>query len=583
VTNSISARARAWMNDDPSPEDRAELAALLARADAEEAAAAELAERFAGPLEFGTAGLRGLVGAGESRMNEAVVARATHGLMVHLRGLDPEAPSKGVVIGRDARLSSPLLSRVAAEVAAAQGFVVHWLPGPSPTPLVAWAVKAVGAAAGIALTASHNPPQYNGYKVYLGNGAQIIPPHDGQIAACIADAPPARAIPRQAQAEAVAAGLWSERPGLEAEYVDRIVALVAPGPEAAKLRIAYTAMHGVGERLLTRAMLRAGFVDFHSAADQADPDGHFPTVAFPNPEEKGAMDLVLGVARGVDADLVLANDPDADRLAAAVREGPGRYRMLSGNEIGVLLGHHALRRDAGPPGERLVMTTIVSTTQLRRIAADLGARYGETLTGFKWIANDALAAAADGARFLFGFEEAIGFTIGTLVRDKDGLGAALALSELAASEKAAGRTLLDRLASIRREHGYFVTRQRSATLPGQTGLARIREIMAELRASTITELGGLGVDSVWDLEAQTTTQDGKTRPDPRLPPSNVLIYELAGGGRAAVRPSGTEPKIKLYLEAAETWAEGEDEATVQARAAGTLDRLEADLVARCGL
>ncbi len=571
------ARTQQFIDDDVDASTQAELAALLARAGQDAAAEAELADRMSGPLEFGTAGLRGVYQAGESRMNRAVVIRATYGLIQYLLATIPEAVTRGVVIGRDGRRGSLELQRDAAEVVAALGVRVYFLSGTSPTPLVAHAVKQLGAAAGIQVTASHNPPEYNGYKVYWENGAQIIPPVDAGIAAQIAASPPARKVRRLPLAEGRAKGLVFEHHA-EAAYLSALAQLRFVDAPVEQLVVAYSALHGVGEALFQEAMRRRGFRQVHSVAEQAQPDGRFPTVRFPNPEEPGALDLVLALAEAKQADLVVVNDPDADRLGAAVRH-EGRYVVLGGNDIGVLLASHLVAHHPGGP-ERLFMATIVSSQLLRKMAADLDVRYAETLTGFKWIANEGVRLEAEGARFVFGYEEALGYTIGPHVRDKDGIGAALVLGEMAALAKAEGRTLLDVLESIRRRHGVFVSRQKSLTLPGSAGLAKIRDAMKTLRAK------GLGVlpqmADLWDLDAGTFTDPAGQRPRTQWK-GDVLIYGLIGGGRISVRPSGTEPKIKFYLEVAEIIGDGETVAVAQARGEKRLDELLSAIVAASGL
>lgn len=573
-------RARAWRDADPDPDDRAELTALIDRHDT-----AALAECFSGPLEFGTAGLRGIIGAGESRLNTAVIARATYGLVRYLMDVVPDAAERGIVIGRDARRRSEALAKVAAEVAAAQGMQVHYLPGTSPTPLVAFAVKALGAAGGATVTASHNPPAYNGFKVYLDRGAQIVPPDDAGIAARIASAPAAKDIPRMPLVEAVAAGRVVDRTSVEDAYLAALLELkVLPVP-AEELRIAYTALHGVGERLTRQLLARAGFSQLVSVQAQAEPDGTFPTVSFPNPEEPAALQRVLALAVRERADLVLAQDPDADRLAVAAFDREGKATVLTGNEIGVLLGHHALVRDPQQTPDRHVVTTIVSSAQLGHIARALGVHASETLTGFKWIAKAALdRAEQDGWRFVFGYEEALGYTIGGVTRDKDGLGAALVMAELAADAKSRGETVLDVLRSIRERYGLFVGRQKSITLPGREGLEKIQAAMQRLRATPPRTVGGAAVLDGWDLQAGVRSYaDARVETVAGFAPSDVLIYTLADQGRAAVRPSGTEPKIKLYLEVAEVLAPGEAMEVATARGQARLAAIEADLLAAAGL
>ena len=544
----LRGRAEAWIADDPDPGDRAELQALLDAStlddpSASAAAVAELADRFAGRLEFGTAGLRGAMGAGPNRMNRAVVRGATAALAGWLREHRPGAAGAGVVIGWDARHRSAGFAAEAAAVLAGAGIRVHLLPDRSPTPLLAFAVRRLSAAAGIMITASHNPPDDNGYKLYLGDGAQIVPPTDVQIEAAIRAQGPLAAVPLGdlagppvADPAGTATPLVSwHGDEIARAYLDAIMA-ARPQPQAAPpgraLQVVYTPLHGVAGRLALRAIERAGFPLPHVVAAQAQPDPAFPTVTFPNPEEPGALDLALADARQLGADLVLANDPDGDRLAVAVPDpaAGGGWRRLTGDQVGALLGAYLLDMTAGQPepGRRLVASTVVSSALLSRIAAAAGVRYAETLTGFKWIVR--AAEHSPGSRFEFGYEEALGYAVGTVVRDKDGISAAVALLGLAAAAQAAGQTLLDRWDALEAAHGVHL--QAQLTL----GTAAPAEIMARLRADPPATLGGQPVRSVDDL-----TRGGA------LPPSDVLRYHL-DGARVVIRPSGTEPKLKAYLE-----------------------------------
>ncbi|WP_437629771.1 phospho-sugar mutase [Sorangium sp. So ce854] len=584
--------AERWLAHDPDPETQGELRRLIDAARAgEEGVRAELAERFAGPLEFGTAGIRGVLGAGESRMNRAVVLRTTAGLARHLLAtLGDEARGAGVVVGHDARRMSREFAEDAACALAAAGIPSHLAPAPCPTPIAAFAVGHLGAAAGVMVTASHNPPEYNGYKVYWDNAAQIIPPHDTAIATAIDAAPPADQVPRVPLDEARQRGLVRDFPAdLEDAYLRAIRGLSARGDGDRGLRIVYTPLHGVGERLVRAALAQAGFTRVTSVPEQAEPDGAFPTVAFPNPEEKGAMDLAFALAKKEGADLVLANDPDVDRLAVAVRRPDGEYVQLTGNQVGVLLGHYLLTEGGAQGGgdaseRRFVLASCVSTPMLGAIAAALGVHYEETLTGFKWIANRAMdIERSTGARFVFGFEEALGYTIGPVVRDKDGISAAVLLAELAAVRKAEGKTLLDELQALARAYGVYVSGQRSYTLRGVDGGERIAAIMAALRKSPPAEIGGVPVVAWRDLEARTRTTSGGAAAPLVLPPSNVLVYELEGGSRIIARPSGTEPKIKFYFDVREGVAAGEPLADAEARAGARLDALARAFSALAGI
>lgn len=507
------ARARAWLAEDPDPETRDELAALLASGDT-----AGLAARFAGTLQFGTAGLRGELGAGPMRMNRSVVIRAAAGLAAYLKanGTPHGGADAGlVVIGYDARHKSADFARDTAAVMTGAGLRAAVLPRPLPTPVLAFAIRHLGAVAGVEVTASHNPPRDNGYKVYLGDGSQIVPPADAGIAAEI-DAVAALAdVPRPD-------GGWLtlDDSVLEA-YLARTDAVLSPGsPRTA--RTVYTAMHGVGKDVLLAAFARAGFPAPVLVAEQAEPDPLFPTVAFPNPEEPGAMDLAFATAREADPDLVIANDPDADRCAVAVKDG-GAWRMLRGDEVGALLGAHLVAR--GVRGT--FAESIVSSSLLGRIAEKAGLPFEETLTGFKWIAR------VDGLRY--GYEEALGYCVDPEgVRDKDGITAALLVTELASALKAEGRTLVDLLDDLAVEHGLHATDQLSVRVED---LSVIADAMRRLREHPPTELAGLPVTRAEDLERGTEA----------LPPTDGLRYTL-DGARVVVRPSGTEPKLKCYLE-----------------------------------
>jgi phosphomannomutase len=551
------ALARDFLLEDPDPETRAELRALLDRAEAgDERARRDLADRFCGPLEFGTAGLRGRVEAGLSRMNRLVVAKATWGLGVHLLrraqgGPDPR--ERGVVVGFDGRYSSRAFAEEAAAVLAGLGIPVYLFPDPVPTPLLSFSVPRLRAAAGVMVTASHNPPADNGYKVYVASGAQILPPADAEISECIADAPRFDGIARLAPPGAAAAGRRTlvdvADQAVEEAYLEGLArAALHPRTERPPLPLAYTALHGVGHRLALRALARAGFEGVAAVASQCDADGAFRTVRSPNPEEPGTMDRVLALAAETGAELVLANDPDADRLAAAVPDPEtGGYRMLGGNEVGVLLGDDALEHAETERRRKLVVTTLVSSSLLGRMARDRGASYRETLTGFKWIADVALRAEREGEAFVFGYEEALGYTVGSLVRDKDGIGSALRLAECARSLKARGKTLLERLDELLLAHGVSQTVQWSVRLPGREGRERIRGAMEALRSRPPQRIGASPVVRILDAAVGEERVGGERRPLD-LPRSDVVSFQSEDGARIIARPSGTEPKIKFYVE-----------------------------------
>ncbi|MEW2570023.1 phospho-sugar mutase [Streptomyces sp. NPDC047070] len=552
MQDELIARATAWLAEDPDTDTREELAKLIAAEDT-----AELTARFAGTLQFGTAGLRGELGAGPMRMNRAVVIRAAAGLAAYLKA---KGQTDGlVVIGYDARHKSADFARDTAAVMTGAGLRAAVLPRPLPTPVLAYAIRHLGAVAGVEVTASHNPPRDNGYKVYLGDGSQIVPPADAEIAAEIA------AVARLADVPRPDSGWETLDEGVLNAYLERTDAVLAPGsPRTA--RTVYTALHGVGTQTLLAAFERAGFPAPVLVAEQAEPDPDFPTVAFPNPEEPGAMDLAFAKARETDPDLIIANDPDADRCAAAVKDAGnggnggngGDWRMLRGDEVGALLAAHLVRRGA----RGTFAESIVSSSLLGRIAGKAGLPYEETLTGFKWIAR------VEGLRY--GYEEALGYCVDPDgVRDKDGITAALAITELASELKAEGRTLLDLLDDLAVEHGLHATDQLSVRVDD---LSVISDAMRRLRERPPTRLAGLSVTEAEDLTLGTAT----------LPPTDGLRYTL-DGARVIVRPSGTEPKLKCYLEVVVPVGTHDDLPAAHTKAAELLAGIKRDLSAAAGI
>jgi len=548
--------ARAWLAQDPDDETRAELSTLIDSAEAHEAAAlAELHDRFDTRLAFGTAGLRGEIAAGPNRMNRVLVSQAAAGLAAFLleRAADGEQPS--IVIGYDGRKNSAVFATDTAEIMAGAGVRAILLPRLLPTPLVAFAVRHLDVSAGVMVTASHNPPNDNGYKVYLGGadeGSQIVAPVDAEIAAQIlrvAAEEQVLELPRSDGYEVAAESV------VEA-YVAQTASLASR--PSAQPRVVYTAMHGVGWQTFQSVLQAAGFDEPTVVRQQIEPDSAFPTVSFPNPEEPGALDLAFQTAREVDADLVIANDPDADRLAIAIRDSsqPAGFRALTGNEVGALLGWRAAELlDASARDEQSASGTlacsIVSSPALRAVAADYGLEFAETLTGFKWVSR------APG--LVFGFEEALGYLVNpSTVRDKDGISAAMALLDLASGLAARGLTLDDQLDAFSMRFGQFASGQVSVRV---TDLSQITRVMARLRAEPPAEIGGIRVSSIDDLLG-----DGGA-----LPPSDVLRIHLDDGSRVMVRPSGTEPKLKVYLD-----TQSSDGSLEERRAAATaaLSRLE---------
>ena len=559
---------REWIADDPDPVTAAELEALLDAQDWD-----ELESRFTGLLQFGTAGLRGALAGGPARMNRAVVIRAAKGLVDFLREAVGTGRAPRLVIGFDARHNSEVFARDTAAVATAAGLETFLLPRPLPTPVLAFAVRHLEADGGVMVTASHNPPQDNGYKVYLGGevveeagrGVQIVPPFDSQIARKIAAVRAVADVPR-------AESGWTEL-GEEIleEYLTGVAGLSDGGSR--DLRIVLTPLHGVGGGVVVDALRRVGFTDVHVVPEQAEPDPEFPTVVFPNPEEPGAIDLAVGLAREVGADLVIANDPDADRCALAVHDPRlGDWRMLHGDELGALLGAEVARRvtATGAPSSAVLASSIVSSRLLGRIAAAAGLEHRQTLTGFKWIARVPGIA--------FGYEEAIGYCVAPeLVRDKDGVSAAVVAAQLASRLKTEGRTLVDALDDLARRHGLYLTDQLSARF---TDLAQIGATMARVLGSPPTTLLGSPVVEAVDLTLGTDEERLG------LPPTEGLRLVAEDGTRVIIRPSGTEPKVKSYLEVVQPLdpdASDDDVTTARAAARSRLEALKDELRGVLGL
>jgi phosphomannomutase len=555
ATDELDARVQEWISADPDPETQAELRDLLERGERE-----DLQERFAHGLSFGTAGLRGRLGAGPARMNVANVRRASAGLARHLIDSVDGARAAGVVVGHDARHGSARFAHEAAAVFSGAGLRTYRLPPLSPTPLVAFAVRHLGCAAGVMVTASHNPPQDNGYKVYLGDGAQISPPVDEEIAAAIERAAPATELPL---------GDGGEETGAQVAeaYLAAILAAL-PDADARDVRLAYTPLHGVGAELGLEALARAGFPAPHVVAAQAQPDPDFPTIERPNPEEHGTLDLGFAEAEAHDADLLLVHDPDADRLAVAI-PGPDGWRRLHGDETGALLADFLLEH-CEDPRRALLVTTIASSTLLRHMAEAAGARYAETLTGFKWLMR--VLPDAPEHRLVLAYEEALGYAVSDVVRDKDGISAALVVAQLAATEKRARRTLADRLDAIAERFGLYATDQLTLELEGADALPRMGRIIDSLRAEPPATLLGRPLECLEDLAAGTRRHADGREEALDLPRADVLVLR-ARDVRVVVRPSGTEPKLKTYLEVV---AADRDEAD------GQLAQLRAELTEAIG-
>ncbi|MFA0492651.1 phospho-sugar mutase [Vibrio sp. 10N.222.54.B11] len=527
-----------WLARDPDPRTREELQHLI-----DEGMHDELEDRFTQRLEFGTAGLRGKVGCGPNRMNRLVIQETATGLGHYLIEHVANATIRGVVVGYDGRLDSKQFAIDTASVLTALGIKVYLTSNVAATPIVAFGIEHFNAAAAVVVTASHNPPEYNGFKVYWENGAQIIPPHDAGIAAEI-DIASTKPLPLMSLSDAESQGklVW-----LTEGYYQTYRAAINQSPyvsdeiESANTTITYTAMHGVGAQMAEDLLHDSGFHKVFSVAEQREPDGNFPTVNFPNPEEKGAMDLVVNLAKSVDADIACANDPDADRFAVAVRTDDGSYKMLTGDQVGVLFAHYLLSKPHTK--NQLVGNSIVSSTLLEKVAQSHGATYFQTLTGFKWLANIGMQLEDDQNEFLFAYEEALGYTIGTQVRDKDGLSAIVVFAQLVEELKSQGRTVWDLLAQISLEHGVHTNAQRSIALDPDSP-----SIGSRLRSAQPKAINGVAISVIEDLQSSLRFVIGGNTEAINLPASDVLIYHLEDGSRIIVRPSGTEPKVKIYYE-----------------------------------
>ena len=533
-----------WLARDPDPRTREELQHLI-----DEGVHYELEDRFSQRLEFGTAGLRGKVGCGPNRMNRLVIQETATGLGHYLIEHVANASIRGVVVGYDGRLDSKQFAIDTASVLTALGIKVYLTSDVAATPIVAFGIEHFNAAGAVVVTASHNPPEYNGFKVYWENGAQIIPPHDAGIAGEI-DVASTKPIPLMSLSDAETQGklVW-----LTEGYYQTYRAAINQSPyvnntlESANTTITYTAMHGVGAKMAEDLLHDAGFHKVFSVAEQREPDGNFPTVNFPNPEEKGAMDLVINLAKSVDADIACANDPDADRFAVAVRTDDtartddASYKMLTGDQVGVLFAHYLLSKPHTK--NQLVGNSIVSSTLLEKVAQSHGATYFQTLTGFKWLANIGMQLEDEQNEFLFAYEEALGYTIGTQVRDKDGLSAIVVFAQLVEELKSQGRTVWDLLAQISFEHGVHTNAQRSIALDPDSP-----SIGSKLRAAQPKAINGVAISVIEDLQSSLRFVIGGNTEAINLPSSDVLIYHLEDGTRIIVRPSGTEPKVKVYYE-----------------------------------
>lgn len=545
----------AWLEQDPDAQTRAELEALVA--DNNEA---ELQSRFGEPLRFGTAGLRAKMGAGLSCMNRSVVAQASWALGMYLETAVATAKSAGVCVGYDGRTHSEAFAYEAASVLAGLGFRVFLFDEPVPTPLLAFAVLHHKAAAGVMITASHNPPSDNGYKVYWQDGAQINTPHDGGIEVFMQNVPSYKDMLHNDVAPQTR--LTSS---MTDAYLTSIKRSGFQHTASGSLAIAYTALHGVGETLLRRTLKEFGFTNVFSVTEQAKPDGTFPTVAFPNPEEQGAMDRVFELAQRVQADLILANDPDADRLAVAVAHN-GRFVRLTGNELGILLADYVLKHTVAQ--RPCVISTLVSSPWLVRIAEGYNAHAEQTLTGFKWIMRRAHELEAQGYTFVYGYEEALGYCIGHTVRDKDGIRAALVVADMAHTYAANGKSLIDHLDHLYQTYGVHIDAQVSIRFSGPKNSEILQSRMEHLRKHPPTHIAHLPVIQQTDYLQSSA---------PQLPSTNMVKWDLEGGHTLLLRPSGTEPKLKCYVNVHESVTTTQPLEVAKAKAKKTLQTLQTAL------
>lgn len=515
----------------------------------------EIKERFYMDLEFGTAGLRGIIGAGTNRMNIYVVRRATQGLANYIAKVDKK--SQGVAIAYDSRHMSPEFAQEAALCLAANGIKAYIFETLRPTPELSFAVRHLGCVAGINVTASHNPPEYNGYKVYWEDGAQITPPHDSGIMGEVKAISDWNTVKTMDKEEAVKAGLFevigqAVDDAYMAELKKQIIHMDAIEAEGKNLKIVYTPLHGTGNIPARRILKELGFENVYVVPEQELPDGDFPTVSYPNPEAAEAFELGLKLAKEVDADIVLATDPDADRLGVRVKDKNGEYHDLTGNMSGCLLANYELSQkkavNGSLPEDGALVKTIVTTNLADAIAKGYNVKLIEVLTGFKYIGQQILGFENSGkGTYLFGFEESYGCLIGTYARDKDAIVATMALCEAAAYYKTQGKTLWDAMIDMYEEFGYYKDAIRAVTMKGIEGLQKIQEIMTTLRQNPPAEFAGHKVTTVRDykLDEITDLATGEKKPT-GLPNSNVLYYELTDDAWVCVRPSGTEPKVKFY-------------------------------------
>ena len=573
----VQKRIQEWTTP---PFDAATIAEVKALVDAKDEK--ELTERFYAMLEFGTGGLRGVLGAGTNRMNAHTVGMAAQGLADYIAAQGQQ--KMGVVIARDSRRMSDEFSRVAAEIMAGNGIVAYVFDDIAPTPLCSFAIRELKAVSGIVITASHNPPEYNGFKAYWDDGGQVVPPHDTAIIACVRKIESITQIKKLSWDEGIAKGLINIiGQDIIGAYIASLEKAALRPRAASELKIAYSPLHGTGYRIMPQVLAHFGFANVTLESAQAKPDGNFPTVKYPNPEEREAMQLLIELAKKTNADILVATDPDADRMGVGFRDERGEYLLINGNQIGTMLEYYLLKRlsaEGRLPKNGAVVKTIVTTDLQEEIAAHFGCVADNVLTGFKWIALKMKEYEDAGSRtFIFGGEESYGYLPVPFVRDKDAIAACYFFAEMADWLKGQGITLNDFLNEIYATFGLYLEGLHSLTLKGIEGIERIKGMMASLRALPPAEFAGVKVTRVDDIQnlVRTDCATGGTTAIADLPKSDVLQFFLADGTKITMRPSGTEPKIKFYFSVKEK-TDAKGLAAAKIKLAERIDVLTKDLL-----
>ncbi len=582
MDKAIRNTAEEWMDTPYNEETRNEIKKLF-----DEGNEKELADRFYRTLEFGTGGLRGIIGAGTNRMNIYTVGMATQGLANYIK--QNNGQSRGVVIARDSRIKSDEFAREAASIFAGNGIKVYIFDDIMPVPLCSFAIRELEAMAGITITASHNPPEYNGYKVYWKDGAQVVSPQDSEIIDEVNKIQSILDITKKEYDDAVSEGLIiSIGDDIIKSYIQNLEKFALRDKKQSDVMIAYTPLHGTGYRLVPEVLGHFGFTNCHVVDAQAKPDGNFPTVKSPNPEERPTMEMVLDLGRQKNADIILATDPDADRMGVAFRDNEGEYILINGNQIGTMLEYYILSRlkESGDlPGNGVIVKTIVTTDLQEKIASDFNLTTENVLTGFKWIARKMYEYDKTGShRFIFGGEESYGYLPVTFVRDKDAISSCYFFAEMTDWLREQGRSLNDFLEEIYSKYGYYLEGLKSITLKGMEGMEKIQSIMKSFRSNPPHELHGVPVVSISDFDAGINTEvsTGTTIQLEGLPKSNVLQYFLEDGSKVTMRPSGTEPKIKFYF-SVNREGEGNNMREMQNILEKKIDNLQSSLMEKVGV